>query len=110
MTVDAHLPATLAGYRRMRGGDLLVGVRPQVQGEADPDYLDHPEARRGLAAVADAGLVFDLVIRADQLPAAARAARDVPQLTFVLDHLGKPRIAEGEAALPGWRDDLGALA
>ncbi|MFJ6194710.1 hypothetical protein [Micromonospora sp. NPDC092111] len=55
-----------------------MGVRSQVQGEADPDYLDRPEVRRGLAAVADAGLVFDLVVRADQLPAAARAAAGQP--------------------------------
>jgi L-fuconolactonase len=102
--------ATVAGYRRLRGGELLVGVRPQVQGEADPDYLDRPEVRRGLAEVADAGLVFDLVIRADQLPAAARAARAVPQLRFVLDHLGKPRIDAGEAGLRAWRDPFAALA
>ncbi|BCJ62382.1 amidohydrolase family protein [Micromonospora endophytica] len=102
--------ATIARYRRARGGELLVGLRSQVQGEADPDYLDRPEVRRGLAAIAAAGLVFDLVIRADQLAAAARAARAVPQLTFVLDHLGKPRIDEGEAGLRCWRDPFAALA
>jgi L-fuconolactonase len=108
--VAPDLAATLAGYRHLRGGELLVGVRSQVQGEADPDYLDRPDVRRGLAAVADAGLVFDLVIRADQLPAAARAARAVPQLRFVLDHLGKPRIDEGAAGLGRWRGPFAALA
>jgi L-fuconolactonase len=107
---DPGIGATLAGYRRLRGGELLVGVRSQVQGEADPDHLDRPEARRGLAEIAAAGLVFDLVIRADQLPAAARAARAVPQLRFVLDHLGKPRIDQGRAGLHRWRDPLAALA
>ncbi|KXK63850.1 amidohydrolase [Micromonospora rosaria] len=102
--------ATIARYRRMRGGDLLVGVRSQVQGEADPDHLDRPDVRRGLAEVAAAGLVFDLVIRADQLPAAARAARAVPHLRFVLDHLGKPRIDAGAAGLRDWRGPLAALA
>ncbi|WP_089157758.1 amidohydrolase family protein [Micromonospora sp. NBS 11-29] len=102
--------ATVARYRGVRGGELLVGVRAQVQAEADPDYLDRPEVRRGLAEVADAGLVFDLVVRADQLPAAARAARAVPQLRLVLDHLGKPRIDRGEAGLRGWRDAIAALA
>ncbi|SCG77537.1 amidohydrolase family protein [Micromonospora humi] len=107
---DPDLTDTLAGYRRMRGGELLVGIRSQIQGEPDPDYLDRPEVRRGLAAVADAGLVFDLVVRADQLPAAARAARDLPQVPFVLDHLGKPRIRAGVAGLAGWSADLAALA
>lgn len=66
--------------------------------------------RRGLAEIAAAGLTFDLVIRADQLPAAARAAAAVPQLRFVLDHLGKPRIDQGTAGLHGWRGPLAALA
>jgi predicted TIM-barrel fold metal-dependent hydrolase len=30
------------------------------------------------------------VLRADQLTAAARLARDLPEVRFVLDHLGKP--------------------
>jgi L-fuconolactonase len=100
---DPELPATLAGYRRLPGGEFLVGVRSQVQGEADPDYLER-------SAVADARLVFDLVVRADQLPAATRAARATPQLDFVLDHLGKPRIAAGAPGLAGWRTDVTALA
>ncbi|MFC7479030.1 amidohydrolase family protein [Luedemannella flava] len=104
------LAATVACYRRQRGGDLLVGLRSQVQGEADPDYLDQPAVRRGLAEIGAAGLAFDLVIRADQLPAAARAARALPQVRFVLDHLGKPRIDQGAAGLRGWRDAFAALA
>ena len=101
---------TIGRYRRLRGGELLVGLRSQVQGEADPDYLDRPEVRRGLAEIAAAGLVFDLVIRADQLPAAARAAQALPELRFVLDHLGKPRIDEGPAGLRRWRTPFADLA
>lgn len=104
------IPATVAQYRRHRGGDLLVGLRSQVQGEADPDYLDRPDVRRGLAEIGAEGLVFDLVIRADQLPAAARAARALPEVRFVLDHLGKPRIDEGEHGLRRWRAPFAALA
>lgn len=107
---SGDVPATIARQRELRGGEFLVGVRSQVQGETNPDYLDRPEVRRGLAEVAAAGLVFDLVIRADQLPAAARAARAVPELRLVLDHLGKPRVDRGVAGLRDWRDPLAALA
>jgi L-fuconolactonase len=107
---DPELAATLARYRRLRGGELLVGVRSQVQGEADPDFLDRPEVRRGLAAVAAAGLAFDLVIRVDQLPSAVRLARALPELRLVLDHLGKPRIDQGADGLAGWRGPFEALA
>jgi L-fuconolactonase len=107
---DVDLAATIAGYRRLRGGDLLVGIRSQVQGEADPDYLDRPDVRRGLATVAAADLAFDLIIRADQLPSAARAAAALPHLQFVLDHLGKPPIDRGEAGLRWWRGPFAELA
>ncbi|MCT9008253.1 amidohydrolase family protein [Streptomyces rhizosphaerihabitans] len=83
----------LARLREMPGGSHLRGIRHQVQGERDPGWLLRPDVRRGLAAVADAGLVYDLVVRPHQLPACARAAAEHPGLTFVLDHLGKPPIA-----------------
>ncbi|GIF05039.1 amidohydrolase family protein [Actinoplanes siamensis] len=101
---------TVRRYRGLRGGERLVGLRAQVQGEPDPDYLDRADVRRGLAEVAAAGLVFDLVVRADHLPSAARAAGALPQLRFVLDHLGKPRIDDGPAGLDRWRDGFTALA
>ncbi|MEU5756887.1 amidohydrolase family protein [Streptomyces sp. NPDC047829] len=85
----------LARLASLPGGAFLRGVRHQVQGEPDPDWLTRPEVLRGLRAVAAAGLVHDLVVRPHQLPAATRAAAAVPGLTFVLDHLGKPPIASG---------------
>jgi L-fuconolactonase len=78
------------------GGGMLRGIRHLVQDEPDPDWLDRPEARRVLAAVADRGLTYDLLVRPPQAQAALRAVRAVPELTFVLDHLGKPPIASGE--------------
>ncbi|MGW2843713.1 amidohydrolase family protein [Streptomyces sp. NPDC001108] len=99
---------TLAALRALPGGDRLVGIRHQVQGEPDPGWLLRPDVLRGLRAVADAGLVYDLVVRAHQLPAAVRAAELVPGLTFVLDHAGKPPIATGEPR--PWADDVRALA
>jgi L-fuconolactonase len=90
---DPALADTLAGHRSAPGGRWLVGARAQVQGEPDPDYLGRPDVHRGLSTVAGAGLAYDLVVRVDQLPAAAVAARAVPELTFVLDHLGKPEIS-----------------
>jgi L-fuconolactonase len=90
------------------GGDKLVGLRHQVQNEPDPQWLTRADVLRGLAAVAGAGLAYDLVITAGQLPAAARAAAAVPDLLFVLDHLGKPAIASGRTQ--PWEPDLRRLA
>ena len=82
----------LARLRELPGGHYLKGIRHQVQGEPDPNWLLRPDVRRGLAAVADAGLVYDLLVLPHQFPASVQAAASLPQLTFVLDHLGKPQI------------------
>ncbi|MEU5820078.1 amidohydrolase family protein [Streptomyces sp. NPDC047803] len=99
---------TLAALRELPGGDRLVGLRHQVQGEPDPEWLLRPDVRRGLAAVADAGLVYDLVVLPHQLPAATRAAAALPGLVFALDHAGKPPVATGHTE--PWAGDLRALA
>src|SRR4029078_1359558 len=49
-----------------------------------------------------AGLVNELVVRVDQLPAVARATAALSDSRFVLDHLGKPRIAAGLAGRDEW--------
>ncbi|MET7709945.1 amidohydrolase family protein [Micromonospora sp. NPDC005413] len=98
----------LGRLRAARGGERLVGIRHLVQSEPDPAYLDRPDVRRGIAAVGAAGLAFDLLVRHHQLPAATRLVRDLPQMRFVLDHLGKPEL--GRAGLGDWPRDLRALA
>jgi len=98
----------IAALTEMPGGAKLVGLRHQVQSEPDPDWLTRPDVLRGLAVVARAGLVYDLVITAGQLSQATRAAAAVPELTFVLDHLGKPPIASGRT--DPWEADLRGLA
>jgi L-fuconolactonase len=91
----------IASMSELPGARYLAGIRHPVMIEPDPEWLTRPEVLRGLASVAAAGLAFDLVVRPQQLPAAARAAAALPQLTFVLDHLGnvevRPQVDEGWA-------------
>jgi L-fuconolactonase len=98
----------LAALREGPGGELLVGIRHQVQGEPDPRWLLRPDVLRGLAAVAEVGLVYDLLVKPHQLPAALEAVRRLPGLTFVLDHLAKPPVASGE--LQPWAEQIRRLA
>ncbi|GAA2512362.1 amidohydrolase family protein [Winogradskya humida] len=104
---DPALGDTLAAHRAGYGGELLAGVRDQVQARAD-NHLDRPDVRAGLATVAAAGLVNEVVVRAPQLPSLARAAAALPGSTFVLDHLGKPAIAAGR--LSAWRELIAPVA
>jgi L-fuconolactonase len=90
------------------GGDRLVGVRHQVHDESDPDWLRRADVRRGLSAVEARGLRYDLLVRARELPAAQDTVGALPNLQFVLDHIAKPRIADGQDA--AWRERMPALA
>src|SRR5882757_1650867 len=98
----------VAELRAQPGGDKLVGIRHGVQSEPDPDWLARADVQRGLAALAGTGLVYDLLTLPPQLPAALRAVVDVPELTFVLDHLSKPPIAAGDRE--PWETRIRALA
>jgi len=106
---DPKLADKLAGHRAGPGGSLLVGLRDQIQ--AHPyDHLDRADVRAGLATIAAAGLVNELVVRVPQLPSVARAAAALPESTFVLDHLGKPRVAAGIGGLREWRELIAPVA
>jgi L-fuconolactonase len=109
--VDLTAPDVSEQLDRLRsgpGGDRLVGVRHLVQAEPDPDWLVRPDVLAGLRAVRDAGLVYDVLTRPHQLPAAVAAVRAVRDLVFVLDHLSKPDIA-GRVFEP-WATGLSELA
>ncbi|MEW2811033.1 amidohydrolase family protein [Streptomyces massasporeus] len=90
------------------GGHFLRSLRHLVQDEADPVWLQRPAVERGLAAVGDRGLAYDLLIRSHQLTQAVRLARRLPQLPLVLDHAGKPPLASG--ALTAWARGIRRLA
>lgn len=104
----ADVAGVLDRLRAAPGGDRLVGVRHQVQDEPDPAWLARADVRRGLRAVADAGLAYDLLVLVPQLPAARAAVAALPDARFVLDHAAKPAIAAG--SLEPWAGQLAALA
>jgi len=93
---DPAVGTTLDALREGAGGSRLVGIRHQVHDEPDPEWLLRADVRRGLRAVADAGLAYDLLVRPRELPAALEIVRAFPDLRFVVDHLAKPPIREGE--------------
>ncbi|NKB70259.1 MAG: amidohydrolase family protein [Candidatus Latescibacteria bacterium] len=87
--------------------DHLKGIRRLIQGEAD-DFCARPEFVAGVEKVAARGLSFDLCIYHPQLAAAVELVRQVPQASFVLDHIGKPGIKEG--LMEPWSRQIGELA
>jgi L-fuconolactonase len=109
--VDLTSPAVadeLAALRAGIGGDYLRAVRHLVQDEPDPSWLDREDVRRGLKAVADADLGYELLVKPPQLPAALRVVAELPEVEFVLDHCAKPYIAAGE--IEPWAAQIRELA
>jgi len=93
----ADVAGRLASLTEGSDGCWLTGIRHGVQDEHDPDWL-RPEALRGLQAIAGAGLVYDVLVRSDQLLIAGRAARRRPEVA--IDHdprvTGRPIIIRNE--------------
>lgn len=103
---SAHLDAL--GER-----ERVVGVRRLLQGE-DGGFARTDAFVAGARRTAEAGFTFDACVRTvAQLHDVVALADAVPDLTIVLDHLGKPAV--GSSAQPlapsdDWRDALTALA
>lgn len=95
--------------------EALVAVDPRVkairrivQSEPDPGFAVRPGFVRGVQILAEYGLSFDLCINHPQMPAAVELVRRCPDVSFILDHIGKPNIREH--VLDPWRAHIRELA
>jgi L-fuconolactonase len=86
----------------------LVGLRHIVQSEPDDRFLLRPEFLRGIAALQDFDLAYDILIYAKHLPVAIEFVKKFPRQRFVLDHMAKPSIKAKEIAL--WADGIHRLS
>jgi L-fuconolactonase len=85
----------------------IVGVRRSFEFEPD-DFPSRPEVVAGVRRLADFGLSFDLVLFHRSLKAAIELVRQCAQVSFILDHLGKPPIRERQ--LQPWSTEIAELA
>jgi L-fuconolactonase len=86
----------------------LVGIRHIAQGEPDDRFLLRPEFMRGIAALEEFDLAYDILIYTKHLKVAAEFVRQFPRQRFVLDHLAKPPIKDG--SLEPWARGIEELA
>lgn len=85
----------------------LKGVRHIVQAEPD-GFMLQTDFQRGIAALGEHGLTYDILIFPHQLEEARKLVASFPEQDFVLDHLAKPNIKEGQFA--DWEKNINALA
>jgi L-fuconolactonase len=92
---------------RLAATPLTVGVRRLIQDEG-AGFASAAGFIDGVRAVGSVGLPFDICVRAEERPDVAVLVDACPDVSFVLDHLGKPCIADGE--WEPWRTQLAELA
>jgi L-fuconolactonase len=81
--------AALAQFHTLRGIRRLIQTAPDPAICLEPDFLE------GVRRVGRRNLVFDICIRHWAMAYALELVRRCPDVTFVLDHIGKPDIRHG---------------
>lgn len=89
--VDLCSPDARASAAELAQDPRLVGIRHIAQSEPD-DFLARSDFQRGIGALGELGLAYDILIYARQLPAALDLVRAFPEQRFVVDHIAKPEI------------------
>jgi L-fuconolactonase len=89
--VDLRSPHVRADLKSLAGNSKLVGIRHIVQAEPD-GFLRDADFLRGISALEEFDLAYDLLIYTKHLPLAAEFVKRFPRQRFVLDHLAKPPI------------------
>jgi L-fuconolactonase len=87
---------------------ILKAVRHVVQDEPDDQFLLGDDFNRGIDALGDFWLAYDLLIFERQLPQAIEFVDRHPHQTIVLDHLAKPRARNHQ--LDPWASHVRQLA
>lgn len=104
--VDLASPACEEQVLALKDQPKFVGVRHVTQDEPDDDFIVRADVLRGLKVLAKHGVPFDLLFYVKHLRHAVTLAKMLPDLPMVIDHLGKPRIAERRTA--DWIDHFRA--
>lgn len=79
----------LAALGRVRGLRRLLQRQPPELSQ-DPTFIEN------VRLLARYGMVFDICVKSHELDVARKLVPACPDVQFVLDHCGNPKIAEGE--------------
>lgn len=102
----AAVEPDIVAFARM---PLARGVRRLIQGHvAEPGWCLRPAFVEGVRLVARHGLGFEICIYHPQMADAVELVHRCPEVSFVLDHLGKPGIRDG--LMEPWKAEIRRLA
>lgn len=95
-------------YLKNTGNEFLVGFREMAQDISDPNFLARPKVTKNVQMLGKLGFTYDLLIKEPQMNAAIQLVKSAPETQFILDHLGKPQIADKK--LDSWKENIQTLA
>jgi L-fuconolactonase len=99
--------AERAALKRYSQHPKFRGIRHLIHEEADPDWVVQPAVIEGLRILADFGMSFDVVaVFPKHLKHVPTLAKQVPNLTLIIDHLAKPPVKEKQ--MGAWADQMRA--
>ena len=105
MERGASIEPEMARVARLKS---VRGVRRLIQSQPDPDYVLKPAFLEAMRLLPKYGLSFDICIYHPQFANTLAMVRRLPEVSFVLDHIGKPGIKAG--LLDPWRGHIRELA
>lgn len=86
----------------------LKGVRHVVQDEPDDNFMLRLDFLNGISKLAERNLVYEILIFERQLATAIELVKLFPNQLFVVDHIAKPNIKDGE--IQKWKHGIGQIA
>jgi L-fuconolactonase len=106
--VDLRSPELPEQLERFASNPKLAGVRHVVHDEPDDEFMLGTEFQHGISQLKRFDLTYDMLLFPKHLRVAIKLVEKFPEQAFVLDHIAKPRIAEG--ILSPWQEDLRELS
>ncbi|MBV9753150.1 MAG: amidohydrolase family protein [Hyphomicrobiales bacterium] len=94
--------AALTKHRALRG------IRRLIETERDPSFCIEPRFLEAVRLLPKHGLSFDICVKHWALVYGLELARRCPEVTFILDHIGKPDIRHG--LHEPWRSQIREMA
>ena len=102
---DSSVEEVLSEYAQ---NPWLKGVRHVVQDEPDDRFILGDAFNEGIRKLEQFDLVYDILIYERQLAPSIEFVDLHPNLSFVLDHVAKPRIGDG--LMDPWKEQMFELA
>ncbi len=74
---------------------VVKGIRRLIQNQSDPEFVLRPDFINAVKLLPKFGLSFDVCIYHHQFGNVIEFIRRCPEVSFILDHIGKPGIKDG---------------